>query len=402
MKNTCNTLSKSERISLLTHFLERYDIGLFIFCMPILVSTFMPGQCSKSTFYSSLLFSSAYLVRPFGSILFGYIGDRYGRKKSFLLSIYLMLCATLGVALLPSYHLIGISSSFILFFLRMLQGIASGGEFTSVVLLITENSNEENESKNLILLRIAGLGGILLAGIISFSTIHFLKISWRYLFFIGFFLCILNIWLRSNIKESKKFEKEKNKKNLLKFPLKNVIYNHKLNLSKSLIIGSFGPSIFYAATVFFPDYYKLEFNNILIKVVIIFFWCLLTYSHIFSVKFISSVNLLKTTSIVVFIISFLFIYINSNITLVILFILLSYFGSIYFALSPHLYQKLFKTNMRHSGISLGISLGQGTFGGTSPLILSFIFEKLQLPILAVLFFMGLSSLSYLSIARLKN
>ena len=83
------------------------------------------------------------MARPVGSVFFGFIGDKLGRKISFLVSIYLMMVATLIIAILPTFYKIGYIASISVFICRILQGIASGGEFTSVVLLISEDADKK-------------------------------------------------------------------------------------------------------------------------------------------------------------------------------------------------------------------------------------------------------------------
>ena len=370
-------MDNSKKILILAHFLERYDIGLFIFYSPLLIVIFFPQDYSHGIIYSTLLFSSAYLARPVGSVFFGFIGDKLGRKISFLVSIYLMMVATLIIAILPTFYKIGYIASISVFICRILQGIASGGEFTSVVLLISEDADKKFLPKNLIFMRIAGLSGLIFAGLISLAVNIILPDLWRISFIIGFFLTIVNLYLRKSISESKQFSKEQKDNNLLKFPLTEILKNYKMNLFYSFAIGALGPAVFYTSTVFLPEQVVFKIDQTFLKIIILLTWLIFTYCQYFAIKFIHPIKLLMISCIAILLISILFIFINHNNIILILFVMLSFTGATFFSLSPCLYKVLFKTNMRHSGISLGISMGQGVFGGTAPVILAFIYENLD-------------------------
>src|SRR5438105_6175368 len=105
--------------------LEYYDFVIYAFLASILSKIFFPQDLSGVALIETFaIFAVGYLIRPLGGIIFGHLGDKYGRKKAFTTAILLMAIATLGIGLLPSYQQIGILAPLLLLLLRLIQGFA--------------------------------------------------------------------------------------------------------------------------------------------------------------------------------------------------------------------------------------------------------------------------------------
>lgn len=398
MKN----FTKSNKVLILTHLLERYDIGLFIFYAPLLATKFFPDHNENQILYSTILFCSAYFIRPLGSIIFGFIGDTYGRKVAFISSVYLISVATLLISILPEFKSIGYLATIIIILARLLQGMASGGELTSVILLISESVEEKHMAKNLVLLRLAALIGVLCAGLVSVITERFMIFSWRFAFILGFIFTILNIFLRNNVRESMQFNSEKKNKNILSFPLKKVLRYHKKELIYSFFVGAFGPAVFYTTTVFFPMNFPLALEIIYVKIIILCFWVILTALYWKIVLILTPISLMRCAGVILSVFSILLPFINEQpMAIICLFFVFSLVGSVYFTFAPYLYNIIFETNIRHTGTSLGVSLGQGCLGGTAPFILTLIYNEIQIPSLATLLFLVLGVINLLVLKKIS-
>ena len=121
--------------------LEWYDFAVYGFFAPILASQFFPaGDRVVSLLAAFAAFAVGFLMRPVGAALFGYVGDRYGRARALLMSIAMMAIPTVLMGLLPTYATLGVAASFLIVLLRMFQGMAVGGEFTSSIVFLAENS----------------------------------------------------------------------------------------------------------------------------------------------------------------------------------------------------------------------------------------------------------------------
>src|SRR4051812_26192230 len=142
------SISSEERKVILASSLgtvfEWYDFYLYATLATFFAAKFFPpGNDTAALLASLATYAAGFLVRPFGALLFGRIGDLVGRKYTFLVTISMMGVATFGVGLLPSYATIGLAAPLILTLLRLLQGLALGGEYGGAVIYVAEHSRPD-------------------------------------------------------------------------------------------------------------------------------------------------------------------------------------------------------------------------------------------------------------------
>lgn len=184
---------------LLGNFLEFYDFTLFAMLLPIIAPLLFPTQEIRDAFISGYIFLAiGFLARPLGAVLFGYIGDRYSRRKALIVSILMMSMAMIGIGVLPNYETIGAYSLVLLVLCRILQGLSAGGEYSGAGLLMIENSRKENRFLHGSILTSSGLLGAFTAALIAsvVSLNFFPKESWRILFLMGGGVGLVTLWLR--------------------------------------------------------------------------------------------------------------------------------------------------------------------------------------------------------------
>lgn len=193
--------------------LEWYDFFLFGACAILVFNkTFFVND---DPFVASLLslgtFSVGFLARPLGGILFGIGGDRYGRKKMLVVSLLLMGFGTFAIGLLPTYATIGVYAPIGLVVLRILQGVAVGGEATGAILIIAESMPAAHRAFWTSFTMFAGpLANVLTAIVISvvqnqYGTDAFVEWAWRIPFFISGLLVLVGFWTRRRVEESPAF-----------------------------------------------------------------------------------------------------------------------------------------------------------------------------------------------------
>ena len=135
------TLRRVVTAGVIGNVLEWYDFAVYGFFAPILAAQFFPaGDRMVSLLAAFGAFAVGFLMRPVGAALFGHIGDRYGRARALLISVAMMAVPTVLMGLLPTYETIGIGASLLIVLMRMFQGIAVGGEFTSSIVFLAEHS----------------------------------------------------------------------------------------------------------------------------------------------------------------------------------------------------------------------------------------------------------------------
>jgi len=183
-KNNDFKLSSSFLSNTLGTFLEYFDATLYAFFAATLASIFFPEKnATTSLIYTFGVFAISFLVRPFGALLFGTLGDKFGRRNVLAANILLMSIATVGIGLVPAYAAIGVFAPALLIFFRLLQGLAISSEFTgsSIYLLETLPSRHGFFSG---VSTSAGSFGIAFASLIAGVVSHFhLETHWRWAFF---------------------------------------------------------------------------------------------------------------------------------------------------------------------------------------------------------------------------
>ena len=249
----------------LAGLLEIYDFTIFGFLTPILHKNYLSFMTEKDALIvTHALFAVGFLFRPLGAILFGYIGDKHGRKKSLVLSVSLMGLASLIMVILPPYAYIGISACYIIAIVRVIQGISVGGEYSGAIIYAVEHFSQKQTGVVGAIVVSGCLVGVMLGRFVG----NFLQspslpdYSWRFAFLLGFILSIIGYFIRNRLSESPEFKRLKLiKTNNTKVPLIEGIKGFPLEMvAATLLIGANGVN-FYFIVIFFPDYIKNQ-NNI--------------------------------------------------------------------------------------------------------------------------------------------
>lgn len=224
--------------------LEFYDFIIFIFFTKTLSELFfpvdMPTWLSQLQVYG--IFAAGYLARPIGGVVMAHFGDKTGRKKMFTLSVFLMALPTLCVGLLPTYTNIGVLAPLLLLFLRMVQGIAIGGEVPSAWVFVSEHVPQNRIGFACASLTSGLTAGILLGSFMAsliytqMAPENILNYGWRLPFIVGGLFGFAAVWLRKWLQETPVFEALKEKKELSRIPIKEVFSHHRASVLVSMLL----------------------------------------------------------------------------------------------------------------------------------------------------------------------
>ena len=157
-------------------------------------------------------FGAGFGVRPLGAILFGILGDRLGRKYTFLVTITLMGLATAAVGLLPTYAQIGIAAPILLVICRLLQGLALGGEYGGAAIYVAEHAPRNKRGFYTSFIQASVIGGFLLSVIMVLASNALVSAeartewAWRIPFLVSILLLAVSLWVRLKLKESPVFQ----------------------------------------------------------------------------------------------------------------------------------------------------------------------------------------------------
>jgi hypothetical protein len=205
---------------------EWYDFYLYATLAPFFAALFFPkGNETAALLSSFATYAAGFLVRPFGALVFGRIGDIVGRKYTFLITIICMGAATFGVGLLPTFEAIGWAAPVILVSLRLLQGLALGGEYGGAATYVAEHAAENRRGYDTSWIQTtATLGFFLSLAVIlacrgSMTPADFSQWGWRIPFLVSIILLIFSVYIRLKLEESPVFRKIKAEGRTSKAPL---------------------------------------------------------------------------------------------------------------------------------------------------------------------------------------
>ncbi len=189
--------------------LEWYDYALYGTFGALISKHFFPADDPVAALMSTYgIFAFGFLMRPIGAMFFGRIGDKYGRKNALALSILMMAFPTACIGLLPTHQEIGDWAPFLLTLIRLVQGMAVGGEFGGSIVYLVEYSSPNNRnfigSLSMLSMLIGLLSGALMATALAtyMPTDAFESYGWRIPFILGFFIGIVGLYIRSKLDES--------------------------------------------------------------------------------------------------------------------------------------------------------------------------------------------------------
>lgn len=192
---------------------EWYDFFLYGILATLIGRLFFPSDNPTAATLASLAaFGAGFGVRPLGALLFGWFGDRIGRKKTFLVTITLMGAATAAIGLLPTYAQAGIIAPALLLVLRLLQGLALGGEYGGAAIYVAEHAPEGRRGYYTSWIQVAAPTGFLLCLVVvlacrwAMSDAEFEAWGWRVPFLISLVLLAISIWIRMKLSESPVFQ----------------------------------------------------------------------------------------------------------------------------------------------------------------------------------------------------
>ena len=239
---------------------EWYDFTLYLYFATVLSRVFFGGGGAAALSTTLAAFAIAYLLRPLGGFVFGHIGDRFGRRRTMLLSVALMTITMLGTALLPTHAQAGAAAGSLLFLLRCVMGFSVGGEYIAVVAYLLEGA--PRNSRGLITSLASGsseIGGLLAVGVSlltvsSMSTASLNSWGWRIPFLVGAVLAA-SVWIaRTTMQESPDFERQKASGTVPKSPLLHALASQRAGILRAFAISALGSITYYVGITYVPTF----------------------------------------------------------------------------------------------------------------------------------------------------
>jgi metabolite-proton symporter len=364
-------------------------------------------------------FAIAFIVRPIGGIVFGNIGDRIGRKKTLVFTLGLMGATTVLMGLLPTYAQIGMLAPIALIVLRLLQGLALGGEWGGGLLLAVEYSPKNRRGLYGAVPQTGAILGLALGNLATlgasaiFPEEVFTSIGWRIPFLLSIVLLVVGLWIRHKVDETPSFRQVKAEGTTKQVPIVSVLRHHWRQVLVAAGVKVVETSTFFIFATFTLGYaVELGFDrNVVLTAVL-----LSAVLGIFSMLLFGSLSdrvgrkrlfMWGTIAAMVYIIPFFWL-LNQGSDLLLFVALIVGFGIVwpsYGAVLGTLIAEAFTPEIRYSGASLGYQLGAAIAGGPAPLIATALlagFGGSFLPVGGFVIVCGIISLIAVAFARDKT
>jgi len=372
--------------------IEWYDFYIFGSLAAILSVKFFEQSHPIAALLSTIaLFTAGFLIRPLGAFLFGWMGDKVGRKYTFLVTLSGMGIGTGAIGLIPTYESIGLTAAFVLFGLRMIQGLCLGGEYGGAITYVAEHVSDEHRGYYTGWLQTSPTLGIVvsLAVIIAsrtyFGNDAFNAWAWRVPFLVSFLMVAIAIYIRLQLQETPIFEEIKAKGLMTKNPWKEAFMSTNIKYVLIACIVLIGQGVVWYSGQFWALYFLQQVSKV---------------DALSSAYIVGAALLLATPSLIFFgwlsdkigrkpvilggmLLASLTYYplyvwlgtvtqpgnINYPISIFIIFILVCYVGMVYGPVGAFL-AEYFPSKIRYTSVSVPYHIGNGWGGGLVPFVTS--------------------------------
>jgi MFS family permease len=249
--------------------IEWYDFYIFGSLAAILSVQFFEKTHPVAALLSTIaLFTAGFLIRPLGAFLFGWMGDRVGRKYTFLITLTGMGLGTGAIGLIPSFQSIGITAAFLLFALRMIQGLCLGGEYGGAITYVAEHVSDERRGFYTGWLQTSPTLGIVVSMLVIvgtrayFGTETFNDWGWRIPFLVSFLLVAIAIYIRLQLQETPIFEEIRAKGQMTRNPWREAFLTANMKFVVIASIVVIGQGVVWYSGQFWALYFLQQVSKV--------------------------------------------------------------------------------------------------------------------------------------------
>jgi MHS family proline/betaine transporter-like MFS transporter len=413
-------LKRAVGAAALGNAMEWFDFGVYGYLAVTIGQVFFPSSNPTAQVIAAFAtFTVAFLVRPLGGLVFGPLGDRYGRQKVLAFTMILMALGTFSIGLIPAYERIGIWAPVLLLLARVVQGFSTGGEYGGAATFIAEYSTDRNRGLMGSWLEFGTLGGYI-SGAGTVTALHMLLSSeqmldwgWRIPFLVAGPLGLLGLYMRMKLEETPAFrafaeEAEKREHDRPGLGALFQVHGRQLLVCMGLVL------VFnvtdYMLLTYMPSYLSVTMNYaeskglLLIIIVMLVMMPLNIVGGLFSDRLGRRPMIIGACiALLVLAVPCLLLIGSGNDGLIFLGLMLLGLALVCFTSSmPSTLPALFYTPVRYSALSIAFNVSVSLFGGTTPLVTAWLVERTGDPLVPAYYLMGAAVIGLITMLFVKE
>ena len=417
-------LKRAVGAAALGNAMEWFDFGVYGYLAVTLGHVFFPGSSPTAQVIATFAtFTVAFLVRPIGGLVFGPLGDRFGRQKVLAATMIMMAAGTFAIGLIPSYASIGLWAPALLLLARLLQGFSTGGEYGGAATFIAEYSTDARRGQMGSWLEFGTLGGYIAgAGVVTALTAlltpeQMLGWGWRVPFLVAGPLGLLGLYMRMKLEETPAFKAHAEAMEAMeaagessRIRLRELISVHGPQLLKCIGLVLVFNVTDYMLLTYMPSYLSVTMNYaeskglLLIIIVMLVMMPLNIVGGLFSDRLGRRPMIIGACiALLVLAIPCLLLIGSGNDGLIFLGLMLLGLALVCFTSSmPSTLPALFYTPVRYSALSIAFNVSVSLFGGTTPLVTAWLVERTGDPLVPAYYLMGAAVIGLVTMLFVKE
>ncbi len=391
--------------------LEWYDFALYGYFATTIGKLFTDTQDHYVQLISAyIIFAAGFISRPLGGVLFGYLGDKFGRKCSLTVSLLMMAVPTACIGLLPTYAMIGFWAPILLAVVRLLQGLSLAGQFSGSITFIVEHApvGKRGLAGSAAILSLCG--GMLLGSAVATLFAHHLtqealeQWGWRVPFILGGAIAYVGFYIREYTEESPHYVKAKAQGTLSQKPVREAFAHHYVELLRGIGIYMAVTVPFYTLTVFLNGFlhvlgHSMKDALLMGTISMVVLMVLAPFTGWLTDK-LGRKPVLMTTAVVFFLAAYpIFVLMTapgfaSALTGELLFAVIVAF---FIGAAPAIFVELFPTSVRYTGMSISYNICAALFGGTTPAVETWLVENTHMQAVPAFYIMFCAVVSFFAL-----